>query len=99
MRTNRLFVCLAAVVSGLLTVIVTAQTPHPGRQTYASRCAGCHGTNGNGGELGPSILARVPARTDEELTAVVRQGLPGSGMPAAPNITDVEMRDLIGFLR
>jgi alcohol dehydrogenase (cytochrome c) len=99
MRTHRLFACLAVIVSGLLTVIGGAQTPHPGRQTYASRCAGCHGTNGNGGELGPSILARVPARTDEELTAVVRQGLPGAGMPATPNMTDVEMRDLIGFLR
>ncbi len=76
-----------------------AQTPDPGRQTYTSRCAGCHGTNGNGGELGPSILLRVPARTDEELTAVIRQGLPASGMPASPNIADAELNALIGFLR
>ncbi len=78
---------------------MAAQAPHPGRQVYAARCAGCHGTNGSGGELGPDILARVPARTDEELAFVVRQGLPNSGMPAFPSIGDSEMADLVGFLR
>ena len=76
-----------------------AQAPDPGRTVYASRCAGCHGSNGGGGELGPSIVLRVPARTDEELTTVIRQGLSTAGMPAAPNLSDAEMRDLIRFLR
>jgi alcohol dehydrogenase (cytochrome c) len=66
---------------------------------YATRCAGCHGSNGGGGELGPSIVSRVPARSDEELTTVIRQGLPTAGMPASPGIADAELRDVIRCLR
>ena len=92
------------VVVALLCVLCfsslsAAQTPHPGRQAYMTRCAGCHGTNGNGGELGPSIVSRVPARTDEDLTILLRQGLPTAGMPAFPGLVETEVRDLIGFMR
>jgi alcohol dehydrogenase (cytochrome c) len=76
-----------------------AQSADPGRTIYASRCSGCHGSNGGGGELGPSIVSRVPARTDEELTTVIRQGLLTAGMPASPALSDAEVRELISFLR
>jgi alcohol dehydrogenase (cytochrome c) len=76
-----------------------AHAQDPGRQLYVNRCAGCHGTNGNGGELGPDISTRVPARTDAELTAVLRQGLPAAGMPAFATLSDADIHDLIGFAR
>ena len=38
--------------------IALAQAPE-GRQSFQTRCSVCHGTDGNGGEHGPSILARV----------------------------------------
>lgn len=90
---------LLALVCALFTTSAAAQTSDPGRLVYASRCAGCHGSTGGGGELGPSIVTRVPSRTDEELTTVIRQGLPTAGMPAATTITDTELADLIRFLR
>ena len=83
----------------LIASSAAAQTTDPGRLVYASRCAGCHGSNGGGGELGPSIVERVPARTDEELTTVIRQGLPTAGMPASPGLTDAEVGELMRFLR
>ena len=86
----------------LLTLVATssdAQTTDAGRLVYSSRCAGCHGSNGGGGELGPSIVMRVPARTDEELRTVIQQGLLTAGMPAFANLSSTEMRDLIAFLR
>ena len=91
----------AAVVCALLASasLATAQTPDPGRQTFVARCAGCHGTDGNGGELGPAISMRVPARTDEELTTLLKMGLPSAGMPAFANLSDADVRDLIRFLR
>jgi alcohol dehydrogenase (cytochrome c) len=70
-----------------------------GREVFVGRCTGCHGTDGNGGELGPNIAARVPTRTDQELTTVVRQGLIASGMPAFANLSDVETGALVQFLR
>jgi alcohol dehydrogenase (cytochrome c) len=93
MRSLLTFLCV------LFACSAAAQTADPGRLVYAGRCAGCHGSNGGGGELGPSIVTRVPSRTDEELTAVIKQGLPGAGMPASPNVTDAELGDLIRFLR
>ena len=51
----------------LVSSVAAAQAPDPAQQIFVSNCAGCHGSNGNGGELGPDISMRVPARTDEEL--------------------------------
>jgi len=91
------------VISGLVMFVcassVYAQRAESGRQVFASRCAACHGTEGGGGELGPSIVARIPLRSDAELDAVVREGLPGYGMPAFGNVSATERSDLVAFLR
>jgi alcohol dehydrogenase (cytochrome c) len=87
------------VVPLFLTGPTPSQMPAAGRQTFVSRCAGCHGTDGNGGELGPAITTRVPARTDADLTSLLAQGLPASGMPAFPNLTAEETADVIRYLR
>jgi alcohol dehydrogenase (cytochrome c) len=76
-----------------------AQSPEPGRQVFVSRCAGCHGSDGNGGELGPSIATRVPSRTDDDLTSVVRQGRPAAGMPAFPTVSESDLATLVAYLR
>jgi len=92
-RTAILAFCL------LIPSIALAQNPGPGQQGFVSRCAGCHGSDGNGGELGPAIVDRIPARTDEDLAALFKQGLPAAGMPAFPNLTATESADLIRYLR
>ena len=69
-----------------------------GQHIYATRCASCHGTTANGGEFAPSIVARVPLRSDDELEAILHDGL-ASGMPAFPDIVDPDRSNLIGFLR
>src|SRR5438128_2448172 len=76
-----------------------AQSPEPGRQVFVTRCAGCHGSDGNGGELGPAIATRVPSRTDDDLMSVVRQGRPAAGMPAFPSVSDSDLAALITYLR
>src|SRR6266436_2425365 len=75
-----------------------AQAPE-GRLSFQTRCAGCHGTDGNGGEHAPSILARLRSQNDQELTALLREGVPSRGMPAFNEVPDSEMRTLVGFLR
>src|SRR5580698_9300865 len=59
-----------------------------GRQIFITRCASCHGTYANGGEFAPSIVERVPLRTDDELVSLLHNGLPSSGMPAFPDVVD-----------
>jgi alcohol dehydrogenase (cytochrome c) len=70
-----------------------------GRQLFVARCTGCHGTDGNGGELGPNIAVRIPSRTDQELTDVVRSGLVAAGMPAFGSLSEPELTELTRFLR
>src|SRR5256885_13680887 len=76
-----------------------AQSPNAGQQAFVSRCAGCHGSDGNGGELGPAITGRVPSRTDQDLITLFKQGLPTAGMPAFPNLAGAASADLIRYLR
>ena len=70
-----------------------------GRQIFATRCASCHGTNAGGGEFAPSILERVPLRSDDELVKLLHNGIPSSGMPPFPDIVDQDRAHLISFLR
>ena len=94
----------AAVAASILVVVtwaapVHAQNVDAGRRVFAGRCAACHGTEGGGGELGPSIVARIPLRADAELGVVIREGLPGAGMPSFATVSTAESADLIAFLR
>ena len=96
---NVLVVARLCVLIGVAVGSAQAQDVESGRQVFAGRCASCHGTGGAGGELGPSIVGRVPLRNDQELEAVIREGLPGSGMPAFATLARAESADLIAFLR
>src|ERR1700728_1088962 len=102
------------ILSGLLAVFsrsgVQAQLPPlpklpagspqaAGQQVFATRCASCHGTNAMGGEFAPSIVERVPLRSDDELVRLLHNGLPSSGMPAFPDMVDQERANLISYLR
>ena len=87
------------MLAAVLMFATLVQGSDPGRQVFVARCAGCHGTDGNGGELGPAITMRVPSRTDDELMSVVRQGQTAAGMPAFPNLTDGDLAALVRHLR
>ena len=81
-----------------LTAGLAAQHDDAGRKVFESRCARCHGGDGNGGEMGPPILERLTTRDDAQLRDLVREGLPGRGMPPTI-VSDPEMADLAKFLR
>jgi alcohol dehydrogenase (cytochrome c) len=72
--------------------------PSAGQTTFEGNCSGCHGADGNGGELGPSIATRIPALSDAEIRTTVTEGLPNRGMPPH-DIADTNMTELIAFLR
>src|ERR1700724_4172938 len=100
MRVQVARLCCALVCAICSSTIAAAQAPgDAGRKVFVGRCAGCHGSDGNGGELGPAIAARVPSRTDEDLRSLFRQGLPAAGMPAFASLTEKETGDLIAYLR
>jgi alcohol dehydrogenase (cytochrome c) len=94
---DRIAFALAATL--MVCPAVAAQSVDNGRQAFVARCASCHGTDGNGGELGPAIAGRVTLRTDDELKAVLRTGFPAAGMPPFATMADAEAADLVAFLR
>ncbi len=91
-------------VLGIILLCMTAagpiwgQAPAAGKQIFDSRCARCHGPEGGGGELGPSIVRGIATRSNQDLSTFLTSGLPGRGMPAFPLDTE-EMTPLVAFLR
>ena len=70
-----------------------------GKQLYQVNCSNCHGPNGNfvsGVDLMHGKFRR--ASTDNELVAIMVQGIPGTPMPPA-NLTDPQARSIVAFLR
>src|SRR5262245_32565472 len=90
---------LAALLLALTPpAALSAQAPDRGRHLFDLTCARCHGGDGNGGERGPGIVARLALRGDASLAALVREGLPAAGMPGLP-MAEADARDLVSFLR
>jgi alcohol dehydrogenase (cytochrome c) len=74
------------------------QSAGAGRKNFESRCANCHGGDGNGGEHGPAIARPIAARDDQQLAGIIHDGFPASGMPPFP-LPDSEIRELVAYLR
>jgi cytochrome c oxidase cbb3-type subunit 3 len=71
-----------------------------GRQTFESRCAGCHGLDGRGGERAPDIAstAKTQQRSGDELYQIIDRGMPGTGMPAF-GPTGVNIKNVVAYVR
>jgi alcohol dehydrogenase (cytochrome c) len=82
----------------LTAATLLAQSREPGQVAFENRCGKCHGSDGNGGELGPRITFRLTTRTDGQLATLIRAGIPARNMPPT-KLDDEEMALLIKFLR
>ena len=92
---------LAILSAGLLL----AGAPE-GKELYASKCASCHGANGEGKAaiakmfnvaLPPLASKEVQAKSDADLKKVVTTGK-GKMKPVA-GITDPQASDIVAYLR
>ena len=72
-----------------------------GKQIFATTCAACHGLDGAGGEHGPDISHRreIQGLPDKALRQIVRQGVPGTGMPAFGSLSDIQVQAVVRYLR
>lgn len=73
-----------------------------GLTTYAENCAACHGANGEGSSLAPALnnpeqRARL---TDDDLTRVITQGVPGTLMASWNSALDsTQITDVVALIR
>ena len=70
---------VAAAAVGVLPAGVSREVGEQGRELYLRACVMCHGENGGGNALGPSLIDRQWLEGNgsfEEIIAVVRDGVP-----------------------
>ena len=84
-RWSRLFFLLALTAGAMCAQQgYSAADIQTGKQLYGVNCSNCHGPNGDfvsGVDLGHGKFRR--ASTDNELVAIMVQGLQGTPMPPA----------------
>jgi putative heme-binding domain-containing protein len=72
-----------------------------GRSTYNSSCAACHGLDGHGSDKAVNISAGADAQhfSDAQLSGIIANGVPGTGMPAFRNLSAKQVQALVLYLR
>jgi mono/diheme cytochrome c family protein len=72
------------------------------RGLYSVNCAFCHGSEARGGETGPNLLRSAIVLDDQDgdhLLPFLRVGRPEKGMPARPDLTESQIKDIALLLR
>ncbi len=85
----------------LLAVRVYAQDDLArGKKLYEGFCSLCHGQTGTGGK-GPNLAQPTLPRAadDEQLVAVIREGIRGTEMPGFWQLTEREAKQLAAYVR
>jgi len=89
---------LVLILSSLWSHNLISQELAEGSAIFDSICAHCHGHDGKGATLAPSMLNRVVNNNDQDLVAFLRVGEPSKGMPPVV-IDDQAMPALVAYLR
>jgi putative heme-binding domain-containing protein len=93
--------CLLVLIAGVLCA-QQGYSPadiQAGKQLYDVNCSACHGPNGDfvsGVDLGHGTFRR--ATTDNEIVAIMVQGIQGTPMPPA-NLSDQQAHQIVAYLR
>jgi putative heme-binding domain-containing protein len=109
-NSTRLLLAAFLLAAGIVISTAHAQdsweddfkkNPPPGKGTFDSTCAGCHGLDGRGSEKAPNIAssAKIQHLADAQLADIVKNGVPGTGMPASRSLTAAQVRSLVSYLR
>jgi cytochrome c oxidase cbb3-type subunit 3 len=76
-------------------------TSSEGARIFGSTCSSCHGLDGHGGQRAPDIAGRrdIQKLTDTALSRIIRQGVPGTGMPSFPGLGTLKVQAIVRHLR
>jgi alcohol dehydrogenase (cytochrome c) len=85
------------LLSAVAVSSVGGQTASDGREIFNAQCATCHGLDAHGGEHAPNITQLDP---QIDLTATIKVGVVGKGMPAFGNsLNGPQIHAVVGYLR
>ena len=97
------------IVSYLVSMRSNPAQLAEGEGLYAQRCTQCHGALGGGDGASARMLSRLPqeigslawqaARSDVVLEASVRDGIAGTAMPPAHDLSARQLQSVVAYLR
>jgi putative heme-binding domain-containing protein len=90
----------ASVTSTASAQHATAFDVENGARAYQGTCAACHGPDGNlisGIDFSRGVFRR--AYTDDELAAIIRNGIPNTPMPPSPAMGEAAALQIVSYLR
>ncbi len=112
MKTRAILLALSfllAACGDLAEEAPASKTPPPqsapaAGAMFAAQCAMCHGENGAGSQLVPEAAdftdpSWQKSRTDEQIAAAIRGGVPGTSMPPFPALDENEVAALVRHVR
>ena len=100
--------CLAVLAAGSIHISANGQKKaappgdtKEGARLFPPNCSGCHGLDGRGGERAPDIAGRreIQKLSDAALAKLIREGIPGTGMPPFRALGNVKIQALVRHLR
>jgi high-affinity iron transporter len=97
------------VVAYVNSLRTTRSQELEGEGLYTQRCASCHGVTGAGDGAYARSLTKLPPEigsvawqmehSDEDIANVVLNGIPGSAMPPARDMSPAEAASLVAYVR
>jgi cytochrome c oxidase cbb3-type subunit 3 len=93
--------CFSAELHAQIKDADSTQTAASASAVFATNCAGCHGSDGRGGERAPNIATNheIIKLSDERLNEILTQGVLASGMPAFGSLGKDKVQQLVRYLR
>jgi mono/diheme cytochrome c family protein len=73
-----------------------------GAQLYSTNCSRCHGPEGQGKPIAPSLNVKsfLTDTSDVAMQQIITLGVPGTAMPAwVDRMTEAEIQAIVGFMR
>ena len=73
-----------------------------GRQIYNKACTVCHGLDGAAGEIGPALGLegrRSALRSPSEIFDAIKNGIPATGMPPAPDLSEQDVWKVTAYIQ
>jgi cytochrome c oxidase cbb3-type subunit 3 len=79
----------------------TSLSPSEGHALFTTNCGACHGADGRGGVRAPDLATatEVLQLSDNDLTGVIRHGIPDMGMPAFDALAPEKIKAIVHYLR
>lgn len=92
--------CVALLLLAGITGVATA-ADLASNDIYKTKCAACHGANGEGkAALKTKPLKEAASKSDADLTGIINNGIAGTTMKGYKGkLTDAQIKDLVAAIK